>query len=179
MSKRNISEDNLFKSHLRAQNKLEYVQRKNRPDIDCILCGIIEDSPKVEKYKIFQDNIAVISLNLYPYNLAHLLIFPIRHITDYREFTEEEIIHISNLIKRSEDLIQDLYNPTGFNLGLNQGEHSGASIRHLHFHLVPRFHNELGYIDIIGQTRIVVESVEKVYQKIKEIAPKYYQNIKI
>lgn len=170
-------DDSLFEKHLRAQNKLEYVQGSKKPDVECILCEILKDSPKVERLIIYHDDIATISLNLYPYNLAHLMIFPNRHITDLREFTNEEILRIFELVKRSENMITELYNPQGFNFGLNQGQYSGASIAHLHFHLVPRFRNELGYIDIIGQTRVVVEGVQAVMDKMKQVVPKYFSSL--
>lgn len=167
-------DDSLFEKNLRAQNKLEYVQGCKKPAVECILCEILKDSPKVERLVIYHDNLATISLNLYPYNPAHLMIFPNRHITDFREFTNEEFLRIFELVKRAEDMITELYNPQGFNIGLNQGQCSGASISHLHFHLVPRFRNELGYIDIIGQTRVVVEGVQTVLEKMKKLIPKYF-----
>jgi len=172
-----MEDESLFKNHLVAQGKLDYVQGTKKPKVDCILCEIIKGSDKVEKLTVYQDNLALICLNLYPYNPGHLMILPIRHITDFREFTDEEILHIMNLVKKCEDLLTELYHPTGFNLGINQGEYSGASIAHLHFHLLPRFRSELGYIDIIGKTRVVVEGIYSVYEKINQIAPKYF-NIK-
>jgi ATP adenylyltransferase len=169
-------DDSLFKNHLQAQNKLEYVQGCKKPDVECILCEVIKNSPKVERLTVYQDDLIAISLNLYPYNPAHLMIFPIRHITDFREFTNDEILRIMDLVKKCENMITEMYNPQGFNLGLNQGITAGASIAHLHFHLVPRFRNELGYIDIIGKTRVVVEGVQSVLEKMKKLVPKYFSS---
>ncbi|MBD3350101.1 MAG: HIT domain-containing protein [Candidatus Lokiarchaeota archaeon] len=171
--------DGLFEKHLRARNKLDYVLGKTRPEVDCILCSIVEGDPLVKNYIIHIDEIAVVSLNLYPYNPAQLLIFPIRHITDFRELNDNEILHISHLIKKSQDMITELYDPRGFNLGLNQGDCAGASIEHLHYHLVPRFKNELGYIDIIGKSRVIVEDINSIYEKLKQIAPKYFKKEQI
>ena len=64
-------------------------------------------------------------------------------------------------------MLNEIYHPHGFNIGFNEGS-AGASIPHLHCHLVPRYGSELGYIDIIGETRVVVESLETVMKKIKE-----------
>ncbi|MHA1340311.1 MAG: HIT family protein [Promethearchaeota archaeon] len=169
-----MEEESLFKKYLQAQNKLDYVQGTKRPKVNCILCEIVKGSDKVENLKIYQDNLAFICLNLYPYNPGHLMICPVRHITDFRELTDEEILHIMNLIKKCEDMLAEIYNPTGFNIGLNQGSFSGASIAHLHFHLLPRFKSELGYIDIIGKTRVVVEGVYSVYNKLIKLRSKYF-----
>lgn len=169
-------DDNLFKKHLQAQDKLDFVTGKSKPKVDCILCSIIKDSKEVKSLKLHQDGIGVVSLNLYPYNPGHLMVFPIRHVIDFRDLTDKEILHLSELIKKSQDMLSDLYNPEGFNIGMNIGNFSGASILHLHIHIVPRYENELGYIDIIGKTRIVVEPVSKVFKKLKNSALKYFKS---
>ena len=67
-----------------------------------------------------------------------------------------------------------IYNPQGFNMGFNIGQWSGASIRHFHFHIVPRYPSELGFMDIINGARLIVESphqtkirMEAVFKKLK------------
>jgi ATP adenylyltransferase len=169
-------DDNLFQKNLHAIGKLKYVQELRTSKIDCILCEIINDSSKVQVLKIQQDDLMAISLNLYPFNPGHLMVFPIRHIVDFRELNEKEIIHLSKLIAKCQDMLTEMYNPTGFNIGFNQGNAAGASIKHLHVHVVPRFNRELGYIDIIGKTRVVVEDVHSVFEKMKKLAPKYFGN---
>ena len=124
-------------------------------------------------HKTYQDEIANICLNLFPYNPGHLMVFPIRHFTDYRDITDEEVIHISNLIKKCQNMLDDLRNPTGYNIGLNLGEYSGASIKHIHFHVVPRYPSELGYIDIIGKSRVMVQGVSDVYEQLIKNVDKY------
>ena len=167
-------DDNLFQKNLHAIGKLKYVQELKSSDIECILCEIVKDSDKVQVLKIYQNELMAISLNLYPFNPGHLMVFPIRHILDFRELTEKEVLHISKLIARCQDMLTEMYNPTGFNVGFNQGKAAGASIKHLHVHIVPRFNRELGYIDIIGKTRVVVEGVHSVFEKMKILAPKYF-----
>ena len=170
------NDDNLFKKHLQAQDKFDYVTDKTKHKVECILCSIIKDSKEVKSLKLHQDDVGAISLNLYPYNPGHLMVFPIRHVKDFRDLTNREILHLSELIKKSQDMLSDLYNPEGFNIGMNIGNVSGASILHLHIHIVPRFKNELGYIDIIGKTRIVVEPVSKVFEKLKKTALNYFKS---
>ena len=169
-------DNNLFQRNLHAIGKLKYVQDLKSSEIECILCEIIAESDRVEIFKIHQDDTLAISLNLYPFNPGHLMIFPIRHIVDFRDLNEREILNLAKLVKQSQDLLTEIYNPMGFNIGLNQGKAAGASIEHLHVHIVPRFARELGYIDIIGKTRVVVEDIHSVYEKMKKLAPKYFRN---
>ena len=100
------------------------------------------------------------------------MIVPNRHILRFIELTKDEIVHINRAIQGFQLLLDELYSPKGYNIGINEGI-AGASIPHLHFHIVPRYGEELGYIDIIGKSRIVVEGLDSVKQKIESIIKKY------
>lgn len=163
----------VFENYLRALGKLNYVQGKDRPDVDCILCAIRDNDKRVVSLKVYQDNIIFIVLNLYPYNIGHLMVCLNRHVKNFTELTKQEIIHIFRTIQGLQLLLNDLYHPHGYNIGLNQGKEAGASINHIHWHIVPRFPSELGYIDIIGDARIVVEGLDSVKKKIEEKIGKY------
>jgi len=163
----------MFEKWLQALNKLEYVQGKNRPNVDCIFCAIRDNNNEVVSLKIYEDDICFVSLNLYPYNPAHLLVITKKHIIEFTELKKNEIIHISRVIQGLQMMLNDLYLPKGYNIGLNQGKISGGSIEHLHFHVVPRFGSELGFIDIIGDTRIVVEGLDSIKKKLKKTIYKY------
>jgi len=163
----------VFKDWLRALGKLEYVQGKTRPNIDCILCGIRDNDERVVTLKIYQDDIAFATLNLYPYNPAHMMVVPNRHITRYLDLTKKEILHVSRMIQGLMMMLDHIYSPHGYNVGINQGRPAGGSIEHLHVHVVPRYGSELGYIDIVGSTRIVPEGLEAVQKKISAVINDY------
>lgn len=147
--------------------KLDYVQGKARPDIDCILCGIRDDDERVVSLKVYQDDLAFVTLNLYPYNPGHIMCVPNRHVLRYIDLTKEEVLHCSRIIQGLMMMLDDIYNPHGYNVGMNQGRNAGASIEHIHFHVVPRYGAELGFIDIVGGARITPEGLESVEGKIK------------
>ena len=153
---------NLFSTH-----KLEYFHSK-RPNVDCILCEIVRNSDRVNNLTVYKGKNVMISVNKYPYNSGHLLIFPFRHITDIRLLNEEEEREISELLKKSLDVLDDLYSPSGFNFGYNMGDFSGASISHIHMHVIPRYRNELGFIDIIGGAKIIVEDPLITMKRLRE-----------
>ena len=99
--------DNLF-----VPNKMAYIKGKAKPDVECILCAIVEGDARVERLDIYRAELFTISLNLYPYSPGHLMIFPNRHIVDVREFTREEVVELHRLQCRSLEVWIAYTNPT-------------------------------------------------------------------
>ena len=167
-------DENLFNDNLIAAGKLNYARGK-RPDVDCIMCAIRDDNPEVISLKIYTEELLFICLNLYPYNPGHLMVIPTRHVEKFEDLKEIERNRLFEVVILCQNMLQDLFHPTGFNVGYNQGENSGASVKHIHVHVVPRYQAELGFIDIVGKTKIILESSDDVKSK---ILPKISQYIK-
>ena len=67
------------------------------------------------------------------------MVIPKRHIKDYFDLTNEELLACNNLIKIiKKEIVNKDKTVSGFNLGTNIGKVSGQSIHHCHFHLIPR-----------------------------------------
>ena len=158
-----------MRKNLFVPNKMPYAKGKNRPDVPCILCAIVEKDEKVECLEVHRTELFTISLNLYPYSPGHLLIFPNRHIVDVRELSSDEVSNLHQLQCLSFEVLMHAYQPRGFNVGYNMGEASGASIAHLHLHVVPRYPRELGFMDVIGGARIIIEDPNATQEKLFDI----------
>ena len=103
------------------------------PNNPCLFCNIKESSFAEE------NDLAYASYDTYPVTDYHCLIIPKRHIKDYFDLTNEELLACNNLIKIvKNEIIKKDKKVTGFNLGTNIGKVSGQSIHHCHFHLIPR-----------------------------------------
>ena len=102
------------------------------------------------------------------------MVVPTQHVLRFEDLPEKDRNRIFEVVLICQRMLQRLFNPTGFNAGYNQGQFSGASIDHVHFHVVPRYKGELGYIDIIGSTRVVVQDVEAVKKQIESVILDYF-----
>jgi len=147
--------------------KYDYVRGK-KPKVECILCEYTKGSNKVSRLEIKRGKYMIIGANLYPYNPGHILIFPIKHINDVRELDSDEWAELINFQNDSLEVLERLYSPSGFNIGFNIGTASGASIVHLHLHIVPRYKSETGFMDIISGTRTYVEDPIKTMERLKK-----------
>ena len=103
------------------------------PNNPCLFCN-----PKVSGVA-HENNLAYASYDSYPVSEHHCLIIPKRHMIDYFELTNNEIIACNDLIKiiKNEILNKD-QTVKAFNIGTNVGKESGQSIMHCHIHVIPR-----------------------------------------
>ena len=160
------------RNYLFNKDKLNYV-KGDKPQVDCILCSIANQSPDVNNLEVFRTDRFIVSVNLYPYNPGHLMIFPVRHIVDFFELNDDEVLEMHRLTGDAISILKDEYNPSGFNMGCNLGNGSGASIPHIHQHIVPRYGNETGFIDAISGTRLFVMDPVEMMNNLK----KKFENI--
>jgi diadenosine tetraphosphate (Ap4A) HIT family hydrolase len=103
------------------------------PNNPCLFCN-----SKISGI-IHENDLAYASYDTYPVSEFHCLIIPKRHVIDYFELTDEELVACNDLIKviKEEILIKDK-NVKAFNIGTNAGKIAGQSIMHCHIHLIPR-----------------------------------------
>ena len=148
--------------------KMSYVKGK-RP-LGCTLCLVRDGSPQVPDLTVWRDKLFIASANLYPYNPGHILVYPVRHVEDVRELTAEEECALSALTRRLLDLLDAAYAPHGYNIGYNIGNAGGASISHLHLHIIPRYRGEMGIADLIAGKRVLVEDPRETARRLQELA---------
>ncbi len=156
-----------FREYLFNKDKIKYV-KGDKPPFDCILCAIRDRLPEVEVLEVYRTDGFMVSVNLYPFNPGHLMIFPLRHIEDFNGLSDDEALEMHHLTAKSVSILNDEFNPAGFNIGCNIGKGSGASIAHIHQHIVPRYENEIGFIDVLSGARIFVEDPRSVMERLKK-----------
>ena len=133
----------------------------------CVLCEISRREEHTVDLTVYEDDNFVVVVNLYPYNPGHLMIFPRRHVEDIRQLTRDEGVRCMELTNQFLDVLDVLYHPSAYNIGYNMGMNAGASIAHLHLHIIPRYPRELGIADLIAGKRVLVESPLQTVEKIR------------
>ena len=103
------------------------------PNNPCLFCDVKKTGI------VYENELAYASYDSYPVSEHHCLIIPKRHIKDYFDLSNNELLACNDLIKIVKKEITNK-DPLvkGFNLGTNVGIVSGQSILHCHFHLIPR-----------------------------------------
>ena len=103
------------------------------PNNPCIFCKIRKEELK------FENEFAYSSADTYPVSKFHSLIIPKRHVLNYFELNQDEILACNELIlKTKKQILKEDPDVKGFNIGSNVGKVAGQSIMHCHIHLIPR-----------------------------------------
>ena len=103
------------------------------PNNPCLFCNAKESGIAAE------NEFAYASYDTYPVSDFHCLIIPKRHVKDYFEMSDEELLACNDLImKIKNEILNKDKTVKAFNIGTNAGKMSGQSIMHCHIHLIPR-----------------------------------------
>lgn len=103
-------------------------------DGKCLFCQVTEQGDI-----IVENDLAFVISDKYPVSLGHMLIILKRHVIEYFDLSNTEVIAVNDLLKIcKEQLLEDDKNISGFNVGVNCGEVAGQTIGHCHVHLIPR-----------------------------------------
>ena len=103
------------------------------PNNPCLFCNSSKSGIALE------NELAYASYDTYPVSEYHCLIIPKRHVKDYFDLSNEELLACNDLIKKiKKEVSKKDKNIEAFNIGTNAGKISGQSIMHCHIHLIPR-----------------------------------------
>ncbi len=103
------------------------------PNNPCLFCNT------TNKEYVFENNLAFSTFDSYPVSEFHLLIVPKRHIKNYFELSNDEMIACNKIVLLSKNKIEQMdQSIRGFNIGINCGKAAGQTIMHCHIHLIPR-----------------------------------------
>jgi ATP adenylyltransferase len=97
----------------------------------------------VEREKILETEMSFAIYDGFPVNDGHALIIPKRHTANYFDLSLEEQKDCIELLNRVKGIVQEKYNPAGFNVGININEAAGQTVPHVHIHLIPRYEGDV------------------------------------
>jgi ATP adenylyltransferase len=136
----------------------------------CVFCEIQRSPERDESnFVLHRASLNFVVLNIYPYISGHLLIVPFEHVAELDGAAKETTDELMDLTKRCQTALREVYQPAGFNVGMNLGRAAGAGIvDHIHVHIMPRWPGDTNFISTVGDTRVIPEDLSTTYRKLKE-----------
>lgn len=109
-------------------------------------------------------------LNLYPYTNGHLLVVPKRHVADFTLLEERESSEMMKGVQMSLTALKKVYDPNGFNVGMNLGQAAGAGVAdHLHLHVVPRWNGDTNFVSVVSGTRVLCQALDRTHELLRGV----------
>jgi ATP adenylyltransferase len=142
---------------------------ERRKPSSCVFCTLLaRDDEDESKFIIHRASHNFIVLNLYPYVSGHLLIVPYAHLAELSTAPKETTDEMMDLTKRCQKVLGEVYQPHGFNLGMNLGRAAGAGVAdHFHMHIMPRWSGDANFMSTVGETRVIPEDLATTYEKLR------------
>ena len=136
----------------------------------CFLCVDAETEDFEANYVLMRDDLCVVVMNRFPYNSGALLVSPQRHVSALEDLTEEERNRVMALTVKAIEALKATMSPEGFNVGANLGAAGGAGVPgHLHMHVIPRWNGDTNFMPVIGETKVLPETLEQSYARLKPL----------
>ena len=150
-------------------------------DCDCVFCNLVGAT----RYAVEQGGAEIaadraanivlrgehsfIVLNAFPYSSGHVMIVPYVHQETLAGLDQAAALEMMTLAQRTDAVLRQVYTPDGVNMGLNLGKAAGAGVAgHLHMHALPRWLGDSNFMTVIGETRVLPETLGRTWERLKE-----------
>ena len=149
--------------------RLPYVKDASKDsDAECIFCAKPAEDDDEANLIVHRGERCFVILNLFPYTNGHLMVAPYEHLAKLQELRAETTAEMMALAQRAIVVLEEKYDPHGYNVGVNQGRVAGAGYEgHIHLHVVPRWAGDTNYMPVLADTRIMPQSLEQSYKALK------------
>lgn len=146
--------------------RMDYILASHK-ERKCIFCPL-ENQTDEQRLILCRTPQAMVMLNRYPYSYGHLMVAPIRHTKDLNKLDPAEMAEILQKMGQAINILKEMCNPNGFNVGMNLGRVAGAGIlHHLHFHIIPRWRGDHNFMPTVADIRIIPEHLSQTYSRFR------------
>lgn len=146
---------------------MTYIAKAHEP-AGCLFCRVAKARADRMDLVLARRGRALLMLNRYPYNCAHLMVAVVAHKAQFHELEAAERDDLHALTALAERALAAEYRPHGVNYGLNVGRVAGAGFPgHLHLHLVPRWDGDTNFMPTVAETRVLPESLAATWTRLR------------
>jgi len=149
--------------------RMDYIETNNKED-GCVFCNAQAKEDGAENLIAYRGKLSYVILNRFPYTSGHLMVIPFEHKPNLEELDSETRAEMMELTSRCTTVLKSIYQPQGFNVGVNIGEAAGAGVQgHVHIHIVPRWVGDTNFMSSVAETRVLPEALEDTYKRVKDV----------
>ncbi|HLX56459.1 MAG TPA: HIT domain-containing protein [Ktedonobacteraceae bacterium] len=156
--------DNLW-----APWRMAYIAPKTPASQECIFCTQPAAHRDEEYHILYRGERCFMMLNLYPYNLGHLMIAPYQHLETIEKLDGATLTELMSQAQLALRGLRQTMNPDGFNMGINEGKVAGAGFAgHMHMHVVPRWNGDTNFMPVIADVKVMPDHLDNTFRQLKQ-----------
>ena len=107
---------------------------------DCIFCAIA--AGEIPSFKVYEDDRVLAYLDINPFSKGHTLVIPKEHAKGLLDADDQVLADLIVKVKRIAAHVAAKLGCDGFNILQNNGAAAGQTVRHVHFHIIPRWNGD-------------------------------------
>ncbi len=136
----------------------------------CVFCKAFKEKKDKKNHIVLRSRHSFAILNTFPYNNGHVMVVSNRHVPSFEGLSEDEILDINKVLRRTMAALKNVLKPSGFNVGMNLGKVAGAGIdKHMHIHIVPRWLGDTNFMPVLSDAKIISQSLNELYTKLANV----------
>ena len=140
------------------------------PDGGCFLCRYNQEPHNdASNLVLWRGRDCMALLNRFPYTGGHCMVAPMGHVPDLASLEPRTMLEMMEMLRDLQITLAAAIKCEGFNVGMNVGRCAGAGLPgHLHAHIVPRWSGDTNFMAVLGQVRVIPQSLDAVYKLLAE-----------
>ncbi|MEJ5309750.1 MAG: HIT domain-containing protein [Anaerolineae bacterium] len=143
--------------------RMPYLRGENEKVAGCLFCHKLTQEDAVE-HILYRGAHCAVMLNRFPYTNGHMMVVPYMHTGTLEGLDDAALLEMMQLVQHCLRALRQVFTPQGFNIGVNEGSVAGAGVaEHVHLHIVPRWAGDVNYMTVIGETRVIPQSLDDTY----------------
>lgn len=109
--------------------------------VQCPFCAIVTGHDTSAR-TVYRDDKITVFFPLDPATRGHTLVVPNRHVVDLADLTASESRDLGEAVYQTARAVRSALSPDGLNVIQSTGAVATQTIPHVHFHVVPRWHDD-------------------------------------
>src|ERR1700694_2665022 len=147
--------------------RMAYIEGAASPPDACFLCTAAAADAPDDVHVVEQTPLTITVLNRFPYSSGHVMVVPRRHGAAILALTADEGSAVFSGTQRAVQALNAALHPGGYNIGINQGAAPGASVEHVHLHVVPRWGGDTNFMPVLADTKVLPEHLDATAAKLR------------
>jgi ATP adenylyltransferase len=150
--------------------RLEYIKSADE-ESGCLFCEAAAGDDE-ERLVVHRGTRVIALLNKFPYSSGHLMVAPVRHVGEFGDLEDDEVLELHRLASAGIGALAETYAPQGYNVGWNLGRIAGAGVvDHVHVHVVPRWAGDTNFMPVLADVKVLPEHLEETRRRVADAWP--------